>query len=73
MKIYRRNSTLAELKNSVSEQNKTISKNQIVSEMVSTMFDDRCCGHCKYYDGKGYCSDGKPVRPTDYCSSFKYA
>ena len=47
--------------------------NSINSGLISIMCDDRCCGHCKYYDGNGYCSDEKPVRPTDWCPDFKYA
>lgn len=38
--------------------------------------DDKCCAHCKYYDGDGYCVSGwsrTATRPSDYCSSFSWA
>ena len=53
--------------------NKPTEENVIDSKKISVMCDDRCCGHCSHYDGDGYCSDGKPVRATDWCKDFRWA
>lgn len=50
-----------------------IKENIIDSKNITVMCDDRCCGHCAHYGGDGYCSDGNPVRSTDWCEDFKWA
>ena len=59
--------------NKTAEINNVNRDKTIDPQKICIMCDDKCCGHCSYYDGKGYCSDGKPVRPTDWCKDFKWA
>ena len=54
--------------------NKNLTEENVInSKNISIMCDDRCCGHCRYYDGNGYCSDGTAVRSSDWCNDFKWA
>jgi len=41
-------------------------------QKICTMCDDRCCGHCKHYDGEGYCCDGTAVTSYHWCGDFEW-
>ena len=56
----------------MTEQQRAALANEAVKQGCVSC-DDRYCGHCRYYDGNGYCSDGTPVSPHHWCSHFRYA
>lgn len=60
--------------NGIQEQENVADMLHNAVENACVSYDEKCCGHCRYYDSSdSTCSDGKPVRPTDWCSSFTWA